>query len=140
MARSEIDETMARIPIFSECSKKQLKEISGLLTSIRVKAGEVLAEQGKSGHDFMIIEQGRATVKRDGADIGTLGQGDFFGELAMIADVPRTATVVADDDMIVWVLGHSEFSSLLRGNASIAMSVLVSAVKRLYNDNQRGVH
>jgi CRP/FNR family cyclic AMP-dependent transcriptional regulator len=139
MARSEIDETMARIPIFSECSKKELREISKLLTSIKVKPGEVLAEQGKPGHHFVVIEHGRATVRRDGNDIGTLGPGDFFGELAMIADAPRTATVVADEEMLVWIVSHGEFSSLLRGSPPIAMNVLVSAVKRLYNDNQRGV-
>jgi CRP/FNR family cyclic AMP-dependent transcriptional regulator len=139
MAGSDIDATMARIPIFSECSKKELKEISRLLTSVEVSAGDVLTEQGDKGQQFMIIERGSATVRRDGRDIATMGPGDFFGELAMLADAPRTATVVAIEDMTVWTLSRPEFSSLLRTNPAIAMNVLQSAVKRLYHDSQRAV-
>jgi CRP-like cAMP-binding protein len=139
MARSEIDDAVARIPIFSECSKKELKEIGRLLSSLAVKAGDMLTEQGHKGNEFMIIERGTATVRRDGNDIGQLGPGDFFGELAMLADAPRTATVVANEDMVVWTMSRQEFSGLLRQSPSTAMNVLVSAVKRLYADNLRGV-
>jgi CRP-like cAMP-binding protein len=139
MARSEIDEAMARVPIFSDCSKKELKEITKLLSSLRVKAGDLLTEQGQRGSEFMIIEQGTATVRRDGKDIGRLGPGDHFGELAMLAEAPRTATVVADEDMVVWAVSRPEFTSLLRQSPSTAMSVLTSAVKRLYADNERSV-
>lgn len=139
MARSEIDDTIARIPIFSTCSKKELKEISRLLSSLVVKAGDKLTEQGQRGNEFMIIETGTATVLRDGKEIGQLGPADFFGELAMLAEAPRTATVVANDDMVVWTVSRQEFSSMLRQNPSTAMSVLTSAVKRLYADNLRSV-
>jgi CRP-like cAMP-binding protein len=137
MARSDIDDAVARIPIFSHCSKKELKQISALLTSLRIKGGEVLTEQGKRGDEFMIIETGTATVRRDGTDIGRLGPGDHFGELAMLAEAPRTATVVADDDMVVWAVSGREFTSLLKQNSSIAFSVLTSAIKRLYADTTR---
>jgi CRP/FNR family cyclic AMP-dependent transcriptional regulator len=139
MARSEIDDTIARIPIFSACSKKELKEISRLLSSLVVKAGDKLTEQGHRGNEFMIIERGTATVLRDGKEIGKLGPADFFGELAMLAEAPRTATVVADQEMVVWTVSRQEFSSMLRQNQSIAMSVLTSAVKRLYADNLRSI-
>jgi CRP/FNR family cyclic AMP-dependent transcriptional regulator len=139
MARSEIDDTIARIPIFSTCSKKELKEISRLLSSLVVKAGDKLTEQGQRGNEFMIIETGTATVLRDGKEIGQLGPADFFGELAMLAEAPRTATVVANDDMVVWTVSRQEFTSMLRQNPSTAMSVLTSAVKRLYADNLRSV-
>jgi CRP/FNR family cyclic AMP-dependent transcriptional regulator len=139
MARSEIDDTIARIPIFSTCSKKELKEISRLLSSLVVKAGDKLTEQGQRGNEFMIIETGTATVLRDGKEVGQLGPADFFGELAMLAEAPRTATVVANDDMVVWTVSRQEFTSMLRQNPSTAMSVLTSAVKRLYADNLRSV-
>jgi CRP/FNR family cyclic AMP-dependent transcriptional regulator len=139
MARSEIDDTIARIPIFSTCSKKELKEISRLLSSLVVKAGDKLTEQGQRGNEFMIIETGTATVLRDGKEIGQLGPADFFGELAMLAEAPRTATVVANGDMVVWTVSRQEFTSMLRQNPSTAMSVLTSAVKRLYADNLRSV-
>jgi CRP/FNR family cyclic AMP-dependent transcriptional regulator len=139
MARSEIDETLARIPIFSECSKKELKEISKLLTSIEISAGQTLTRQGERGNEFMIIERGSASVLRNGVEVGSMQAGDFFGELAMLADAPRTATVVATEDLTVWMLSRPEFSSLLRRSPSIAMNVLTSAVKRLYEDSQRAV-
>jgi CRP-like cAMP-binding protein len=95
MARSEIDETLARIPIFSECSKKELKEISKLLTSIEVAAGQTLTRQGDRGNEFMIIERGSASVQRNGGEGGTVGAGDVCGGRAMWAEAPRTATVIA---------------------------------------------
>jgi CRP-like cAMP-binding protein len=97
----------------------------------------VLTRQGETGREFMIIERGTASVQRNGVEVGTMGAGDFFGELAMIAEAPRTATVIATEDLTVWMLSRHEFSSLLHRNPSIAMNVLVSAVKRLYEDTQR---
>ncbi len=80
----------------------------------------------------MIIVEGTASVRRDGRVIATLGAGDFFGELAVIAGVPRTATVTADTDMTVQALNRREFSSLLDGSPKLAKKILVGAVKRLH--------
>jgi len=139
MARFTIDQTLAGVPIFSECAKKELKSIATLMTSMEVAAGEALTTQGDSGREFMIIETGSATVRRNDRKVGTLGPGDCFGELAMLAGGARTATVVADTDMVVWALGPQEFSSLMRKSPSITRNVLLGAVKRLYDDNQRSV-
>jgi CRP/FNR family cyclic AMP-dependent transcriptional regulator len=140
MARSDIDTALARIPIFSECSRKELKAISKLVTPVDVKAGKVLTREGEPGREFMIIASGSATVRRGGRKIATLGPGDFFGELSVLAGVPRTATVTADTDMVVEALNRQEFSSLLDESPAMAKKILVGAVKRLYDNDQRSLH
>jgi CRP-like cAMP-binding protein len=139
MARADIYEVVASIPMFSGCNKKELKAITRLLSSLRVRAGEVLTKQGDHGREFMIIESGTAVVRRNDRKVGTLEAGDFFGELAMLAGVVRTATVVAQTDMVIDVLNPREFSSLLRGNPEIASKIYLQAIRRLYEDSQRGI-
>ena len=139
MARTDIDKVIAAIPIFSTCNKKELRAVSRLLSALRVSAGEVLTTQGDHGREFMIIESGTAVVRRNNRKVGTLGPGDFFGELAMLAAVARTATVVAETDMVIDVLSTREFASLLKDNPAIASKIYLTAIRRLYDDNQRGL-
>ncbi len=80
----------------------------------------------------MIIIEGTSTVKRKGRVLARLGPGDFFGELAVVAGVPRTATVIADTDMVIETLNRREFSSLLDESPRIAKKILVGAVRRLH--------
>lgn len=140
MARADLDQTLARIPIFSECTRKELKAISKLVTPVEVKAGKELTREGEPGREFMIIASGTATVSRDGRKVATLGPGDFFGELAVLAGVPRTATVTADTDMVVEAMNRMEFSSLLDESPSLAKTILLGAVKRLYENDTKSLH
>ena len=125
-------ETLPNIELFAELSKKELRNIAALMTPIRVKTGRVLTEEGAPGREFMIIIEGTATVKRKGRVLARLGPGDFFGELAIVAGVPRTATVIADTDMVIETLNRREFSSLLDESPRIAKKILVGAVRRLH--------
>ena len=125
-------EQLAEIELFSELSKRELKKVASFMTPIKVKAGRDLTVQGQPGREFMIITEGHATVRRNGRVIARFGPGDFFGELAVIAGVPRTATVTADTDMVVEALNRREFTSMLDESPRIAKKVLVGAVMRLY--------
>jgi len=125
-------EALTNIELFSELSSRELKKVASFMTPIKVKPGRDLTVQGKPGREFMIIAEGTATVRRDGRVIASLGPGDFFGELAVIAGVPRTATVTADTEMTVEALNRREFSSLLDGSPKLAKKILVGAVKRLH--------
>lgn len=140
MARSDIDQTLSEIPIFSECTRKELKAISKLVTPVNITAGKVLVKEGEPGREFMIIAEGAATVRRNGRKVATLGPGDFFGELAVLAGVPRTATVIADTDMVVEAMNRQEFSSLLDESPAMAKKILMGAVKRLYANDQKSLH
>ncbi len=140
MARSDIDQTLAGIPIFSECTRKELKAISRLVTPVSISEGKVLVREGEPGREFMIIVEGTATVRRNGRKVATLGPGDFFGELAVLAGVPRTATVTADTKMVVEAMNRQEFSSLLDESPALAKKILMGAVKRLYANDQKSLH
>lgn len=125
-------EQLADIELFSELSKKELKKVASFMTPISVKAGRDLTVQGQPGREFMIIAEGQATVRRNGRVLARYQAGDFFGELAVIAGVPRTATVTADTDMVVEALNRREFSSMLDESPKLAKKILVGAVKRLH--------
>lgn len=125
-------ETLPNIELFSELSKREIRNVAALMTPVRVKAGRKLTEEGAPGREFMIIVEGNATVRRKGRVLARLGPGDFFGELAVVAGVPRTATVTADTDMVVETLNRREFSSLLDESPRIAKKVLIGAVRRLH--------
>ena len=129
---STILERLAAIELFSELSAKELKKIASFMTPINTKAGRDLTVQGTPGREFMIIVEGEASVRRNGRLIASLGPGDFFGELAVIAGVPRTATVTAESEMLIETLNRREFSSLLDESPRLAKKILVGAVKRLH--------
>jgi len=140
MARASVDKTLAKIPLFKECTKKELQAVSRLVTPINVKAGKVLTKEGDAGREFMIIATGSASVRRKGRKIATLGPGDFFGELALLAGVPRTATVIAESDLIVEALNRAEFATLLDESPSIARKVLSAVARRSYDNEPKSIH
>jgi CRP/FNR family cyclic AMP-dependent transcriptional regulator len=119
------------IGIFSGLTRTQHRSLARLMTCVPVKAGRTLTTEGQSGREFMIIVEGRASVRRDGHLMATLGPGEFFGEMSLIAGAPRSATVTAETDMLIETLNRREFSSMLDENPSLARKVLVGAVKRL---------
>ena len=135
---SPILERLAAIELFSQLSAKELRKIASFMTLIKIKAGRALTVQGTPGREFMIIVEGEASVRRNGRLIASLGPGDFFGELAVVAGLPRTATVTAESEMLVETLNRREFSSLLDASPRLAKKILVGAVKRLH-DLEEGV-
>ena len=131
-------ERLAAIELFSQLSAKELRKIASFMTLIKIKAGRDLTVQGTPGREFMIIVEGEASVRRNGRLIASLGPGDFFGELAVVAGLPRTATVTAESEMLVEPLNRREFSSLLDASPRLTKKILVGAVKRLH-DLEEGV-
>ena len=127
-----IDTHLETIELFAELSKRERKAVGRLMTTVSVKQGRDLMVEGTAAREFLIIMEGDATVRRKGRVLARLGAGDFLGELAVIAGVPRTATVTADTDMTVSVLNRREFSTLLDEQPKVARKVLVGAVKRLH--------
>lgn len=127
-----IEQQLESIELFGELTNKERKAVSRLMTTVAVKPGRDLMVEGSVGREFVIILEGEATVRRAGRIVARVGAGDFLGELAVIAGVPRTATVTADTQMDISVLNRREFSSLLDEQPKLARKVLVGAVKRLH--------
>ena len=132
MARQEsTDERLARIPLFEGLSKKQLSQVSSLMTPLDLKAGKVIARQGEVGREFLILLEGQVEVARDGKIIAVRGPGDFIGEIALLDNQPRTATVTARTDVVVEVLNRGEFASLLAEAPELSAQVMATMARRL---------
>jgi CRP-like cAMP-binding protein len=100
------------VPFFSTLKKKELEVVATQADEVDVPAGKVLAKQGDLGHEFFVIEEGTADVSRDGEHINELGPGDFFGEMALLEEERRNATVTATTPMTLIVMTRSSFRSL----------------------------
>jgi CRP-like cAMP-binding protein len=132
MARkdSKLDH-LAQVRLFRACSRKELTTIGRASDEVKVSAGKTIVEEGQTGHEFFLILEGNATVSRNGRKVATLGPGDYFGELALLDRGPRNATVKADGDLEVLVLGQREFSGVLDEVPTIAHKLLSSMATRL---------
>jgi len=127
---AEVIGALAAVPLFSACSKAELRAISRLGTEISAADGAVLTEQGKPGSEFCLILEGRARCLVDGKEVARLSDGDFFGEMALIDRAPRRATVVADGRVRLLVLDAREFSRLLDSSPSIGRKLLIAFAAR----------
>jgi CRP-like cAMP-binding protein len=112
------------VPFFSGMSKRELAAVAQQTDEVDVAPGKVLAREGQFGHEFFIIDAGTAEVIRGGETIAELGAGDFFGEMALLEEDRRTATVIAKTPMSLIVMTRSNFRSLDR--AQPAVHALVS--------------
>lgn len=117
-------------PLFEGCSPAQLRTVDRLLTQVRVPAGRQLMRQGRRGLDFAVVVDGEAEVLRDGEPVARLGPGSFFGELALVDDRHRSATVTARTPMLLYVLHRLEFDRLLEVVPSVRERVLAAAAAR----------
>jgi CRP-like cAMP-binding protein len=126
----QVLEMLAEVPLFSACSRQELREIAGLGTSAQVEAGATLTKQGAVGREFFLVTKGSARCLRDGKFIARFGPGDFFGEMALLDRAPRTATIVADEPMELLVLDSREFEAMLEDAPSIARKLLKALAVR----------
>jgi CRP-like cAMP-binding protein len=101
------------------------------MTPLDLKAGKVLARQGEIGREFLILLEGQVEVARDGKIIAVRGPGDFIGEIALLDNRPRTATVTARTDVVVEVLNRGEFASLLAEAPELSAQVMATMARRL---------
>lgn len=131
MARDEKLEHLGAVPLFERLGQRELQRLGQLADEIEVGVGEVLAEQGRVGHDFFIVLDGHVTVLDGDQPIAHLGRGDFFGEIALLDGRPRTATVRADGITRLLVLAHREFHSLMDEFPDVRAAVMAAVANRL---------
>jgi len=133
--RSELD--LGSIWLFSACPASQLRMIRRAVEEVEVPAGVVLCEEGTVGREFFYILEGTAIVKRNGRRVTALGQGRYFGELALLDRHPRSATVVSDTPMKLLVLEQRKFNGLLDSTPGMSHKLLVAMAERLREADKR---
>ena len=122
---------LGQVPLFADCSRKQLQAVAAATTELDVPEGKVFVREGEPGHEAFVIIEGTAGVSRGGQQIATLKAGDVVGELAPLTGGMRTATVVAESKMLVLVIGQREFGSLLDEVPGLAVRVLHNLASRM---------
>jgi CRP/FNR family transcriptional regulator, cyclic AMP receptor protein len=114
---------LKRIPLFSDSSDEELKQVATFAQSKEVPEGEVILEEGGFSRELLAIEEGTAEVTREGEHLADLGPGDVFGEAGMLDDQMRAATVTATSRMKLISLGHFEVKRLKKDAPGVYASI-----------------
>lgn len=130
MARPSV-ELLQRIPLFAELEPRELERLSGSFKERTFEAGKPIATEGEGGAGFFVIESGEASVTVQGDERGRLGPGDYFGDVALIDQGDRTATIQAESDLKCYGLTFWDFRPLVESDARIAWPLLQAMAKRL---------
>jgi CRP/FNR family cyclic AMP-dependent transcriptional regulator len=126
-------ERLKRIPLFADLSRRELDRLARWADDVDVKAGRDLMDQGAFPHEFMVIESGAAEVLVDGEHVADLGEGDFFGEMALLVEQRRTATVTATSDLRVIVMHERHFRAM-----EDEMPEVAARIKSVMDERRRG--
>jgi CRP-like cAMP-binding protein len=128
---SEATELLQRVPLFAGLDPRELETIARTVHERTFKEGDAVTSEGEGGVGFFVIRDGHAKVDVGGSEVGTLGPGDHFGEIALITEGPRTATVTATSELKCYGLTPWEFRPLVQTNASIAWKILQALAKQV---------
>lgn len=134
--RRPIVEMLQRVSLFSGLSRQDVERIANKFVERSFRAGEPMVREGDEGVGFYLIVEGSAEVRRSGKSLSKLGQGNFFGEMTLIDEQPRSADVIAVAQTRCLVLNTFNFSSLIHVYPSIAMKMLRELARRLRTTNQ----
>jgi len=115
---------LSKVPLFAGLGTKDLRDVGRLADEVSVRAGKVLTKEGASAEEFFVVLEGTIAISRGGRHLRDMGPGDFFGELAMLGRVPRTATATASTPARLLVVGHREFTTLLASQPTIQGKIL----------------
>jgi CRP/FNR family cyclic AMP-dependent transcriptional regulator len=125
-----LEPQLKEVPFFSGLSKKELSTIARQVDEVDVEPGKDLAREGDFGHEFFVIVEGTAEVLRDGSRIAELGPGDFFGEMALISEDRRIATVKATSAMRLLVMTRQSFRAIDRSMPHVHAAVSAAIMER----------
>ena len=127
---SKVD-LIASVPLFEGLSRSELAEIAKLMDEIDVAAGTVLMKQGDLGRQMFVVARGRVAVERNGSKINELGPGGAAGEMALIAEAPRNATVTAMEPLLLLVADHRGFHSLMDVSPTIRIRIFEGLANKI---------
>jgi CRP-like cAMP-binding protein len=129
--KDDVVDHLQAVSLFSKCSRKDLAAVAKLTEVIAFEAGATIVTQGQPGDAFFVVLDGQAVVRRNGQQVGQLGPGDYFGELALLDPAPRNADVEATTEMSVARLLVGPFRSVLRTVPAINERLLAGLAKRV---------
>lgn len=124
-------ELLKKIPLFSRLDKHALQQVAQIADEIDLPAGKEMATEGDRGREFFVLLKGEAHVTKGGRQINTMKEGDFFGEIALVTKMPRTATVTAKGDVDVLVITERAFDELLKKEPAIGRAVAEALAERV---------
>jgi CRP/FNR family transcriptional regulator, cyclic AMP receptor protein len=139
MARSKKADHLRRVQLFSACTDRELDQIARACDEVSVEPSVSVVVEGAAGDDFYLIVEGEAEVVRNGRPVATVGPGQYFGELSLLDEAPRNATVRARTPMALIKLERREFSAVLDSWPGVAHKLLQQMAKRLRDADRTAV-
>ena len=124
-------ETLKKVPLFAGLDDRELGQIASSMRERRYSAGDTMTAEGSGGAGFFVVEEGQADVSVGGETKGSIGPGDYFGEIALINESPRTATLTAKTDMLCYGMTPWDFRPLVESNSTIAWKLLIAMAEKL---------
>jgi CRP-like cAMP-binding protein len=134
------EEQLARVPIFQDLPKKSLDRIAKFVRQRNFQAGDTIFKEGEEGVGFFMISSGKVDVVRGTANIASIGEGGFFGEMALLDNHRRSATVKAATDTACLAIMRSDFLAELRNNPDLAVEMLNIMSRRVRDLDERLAH
>ena len=130
------NDLLKSVPLFEHCSRRDLGKIAAITGEVAVEDGKVLITEGDRGREFFVIISGEVEVRRRGRKVAALGPGTYFGEIALLSQRPRTATVTAVTPLRVLVIADQAFVDLLDEIPELWLKVARSLAERVAADEQ----
>jgi CRP/FNR family transcriptional regulator len=122
---------LKKVPLFAGLDNKELQQIASSMRERKFRAGDTVTQEGAGGVGFFVVEQGQADVSIGGESKGSVGPGDYFGEIALINESPRTATLTARTDMLCYGMTPWDFRPLVESNSTIAWKLLTAMAEKM---------
>jgi CRP-like cAMP-binding protein len=124
-------ELIRKVPLFSKLKKKELEDVAHLADELDLPEGKTMAIEGDRGREFFVLLEGEAQVTKGDRRINTMRDGDFFGEIALVTHMPRTASVTATTPVRVLVITERDFAALIKRSPDIAHGVAEALAERI---------
>lgn len=140
MAGDEKLKLLKTVPLFASCDAREVERLGMLVEEVDLSAGRVLFNQGDTAQELFIVVSGQVRVERNGQVLAIRGPGEFFGEIALVAEGPRTATATCITDCRLLVLVHRDFHTVMDEFPTLKMRVLETLAKRVRSLDTVSVH
>ena len=131
MAGRDVEKLIAKVPLFSLCTKREIESVAKAVKLIRFKEGHVIAREGEKGTGLYLVLEGTVDVTIGGARKTSLEPGDYFGEVSLLDGAPRASSVVATSLVRAGVLSEHAFHGLIKKESSIGVKTLREMAQRL---------